>query len=345
MSAQQSPVILPSRVVVAIPTMNEAGHIESTIRALIGDDPRMHDVNIVCADGGSTDATRKIVENLKKEFPNVHFLDDRQRIPAAVNGVARAYADKADVMVRCDAHAGYPRGFVFGVTESLLARDVVSVVIPMDSVGETCFQKANAWAVDLPIGSGGAAHRGGSKSGYVDHGHHAAFRLDAFLKVGGYDTTFITNEDAELDVRLAKAGGKIYLDADWRIDYYPRKTLRALWKQYRAYGRGRAQNLRKHNMRPKWRHMIPVANFLVLIAAFALAPLQPITLIAPAFYVLALAATSLFIAMRERSVCGLAAGAALGAMHNAWALGFLSETLTGRPTRPASGGAPQAEPS
>jgi succinoglycan biosynthesis protein ExoA len=330
MSAQDTPIPLASRIVVAIPTLNEADHIETTIRTLIGDDPRMREVRIVCADGGSTDATRAIVERLRDEFVNVSVIDNPQRLAGAgVNAVARAFAGRADVLVRCDAHAGYPRGFVFGVSEALLRRDAVSIVVAMDSRGLTCFQKANAWAVDLPIGSGGAAHRGGRRSGYVDHGHHAAFRLEVFNRLAGYDASFATNEDAELDVRLARAGGRIYLDTDWRIDYFPRATLAAVWRQYRAYGRGRARNLRKHAQRPKLRQAIPAVNLLALAGALAIAPLLPWALAAPALYVGALASASVFVALREKSLCGLGAGLALGAMHTAWAFGFLGETLTG----------------
>lgn len=344
MSAQDVPIAHASRIVVAIPALNEAAHIETTIRTLIGDDPRMRDVRIVCADAGSTDATRAIVERLRDEFINVSLIDNPQRLAGAgVNAVARAFAGRADVLVRCDAHAGYPRGFVFGVSESLLRREAVSVVVAMDSRGQTCFQKANAWAVDLPIGSGGAAHRGGRRSGYVDHGHHAAFRLEAFNRLGGYDPSFATNEDAELDVRFAKAGGRIYLDADWRIDYYPRATLRAVWKQYRAYGRGRARNLRKHALRPKLRQTIPAVNLLALCGALAIAPLVPWALAAPALYVGALGAASVVVAIRERSWCGFGSGLALGAMHTAWAFGFLGETLTGQPARAYEGAASQME--
>ena len=40
------------------------------------------------------------------------------------------------------------------------------------------------------------------KSGYVDHGHHAAFRAASFKAIGGYDETFSHNEDAEFDGAL-----------------------------------------------------------------------------------------------------------------------------------------------
>lgn len=100
----------------------------------------------------------------------------------------------------------------------------------MESVERTCLEKAVAWVSDTPLGSGVAAHRGGRSSGYVDHDHHAIFRLSKFVAAGGYNETFSHNEDAELDCRLGALGGRIFLDAGIRIEYYPRSTFGELFK-------------------------------------------------------------------------------------------------------------------
>ena len=247
---------------------------------------------------------------------------------AAVNQVARR-ADAAVIryLVRCDAHSIYPPGFVTEVADALLHTGAHSLVVPMDAIGSSCFQKANAWIVDTPLGSGGSAHRGGVTSGYVDHGHHAGFLLETFLELGGYDQTFSHNEDAEYDQRLARAGGRIYLDASIRLKYMPRDTAAALTRQYFNYGKGRARNILKHGTRPKARQMIPVLNFLALIAALAGSLFLPALLAYPAMYFGALAVASVWTAARHKSPCGLLAGLASGIMHNAWAAGFLRQMI------------------
>lgn len=45
----------PATILVAIPTLNEAAHIEATLDALHRDRPEMAGVKIVVADGGSSD--------------------------------------------------------------------------------------------------------------------------------------------------------------------------------------------------------------------------------------------------------------------------------------------------
>jgi succinoglycan biosynthesis protein ExoA len=280
------------------------------------------------ADGGSADATRQIVSDMAAAHPNIRLIDNPGRLQsAAVNTVAATCATpQADVLVRCDAHATYPAGYVRRVATALLARpDAASLATPMDACGTACFQRAAAWIVDTPLGSGGSAHRGGQRSQWVDHGHHAGFRLDWFRKVGGYDESFSHNEDAEYDHRLGLAGGKVWLDADIRLDYRVRATPAALARQYRNYGRGRARTVLKHRMRPRLRQMIPVVNLVGLILCLALSPLLPALLLLPLAYLAILGAVSLVGAVRLRSPCGLWAGVALGLMHNAWGAGFLRE--------------------
>ncbi|MEO1101748.1 MAG: glycosyltransferase family 2 protein [Pseudomonadota bacterium] len=322
-------------VLVAIPTFNEEDHIEACLRSLLTGDDRLCHIRIIVADGESTDATREIVGHLQAEFPNVSLIHNPKRLQsAAVNAVAQASSTpETQYLIRCDAHSIYPPGFITEVADALARTGADSVVVPMDAVGETCFQKANAWIVDTPLGSGGSAHRGGRKSGEVDHGHHAGFKLARFNALGGYDETFSHNEDAEYDQRVANAGGRIYMDADIRLAYAPRATVSALARQYYSYGRGRARNMRKHGTRPRLRQMIPVLNLLGLAGALVGSAIFPWMLAYPAFYLCALGAASLLIAVRHGSLCGLFAGVASGTMHTAWAAGFLRQFVFGSPER------------
>ena len=315
-------------VLVGIPTLNEAAHIETCVRSLLMGDDRLADIKIVVADGGSTDDTVAIVKSLAAEFPNVSVIDNPKRLQsAAINQVAASATAEIKYLIRCDAHSIYPPGFVTQVADAMVRTQAASVVVCMDAVGTDCFQKANAWIVDTPLGSGGSAHRGGTASGYYDHGHHAGFDLAYFRQIGGYDESFSHNEDAEYDHRLALAGGKIWLDADIRLSYLPRATVRSLAKQYYAYGRGRARNLMKHKAKPKLRQLAPVVNFLGLIAAGLGSAVFPVFALYPAAYISALLLASIYIALKYKSACGLLAGLASGTMHIAWAAGFLRQFL------------------
>src|SRR5206468_2430242 len=151
-----------------------------------------------------------------------------------------------------------------------------------DSMGETCLQRAIAWVSNSPIGTGGAAHRGGRRSGFVDHGHHAAFRMAAFRRVGGYDESFTHNEDAELDCRQLALGGRVYLDADIRIGYRPRQTLAALARQYYRYGAGRARTAQRHPGSLRLRQLAVPVHVAASLLAVAASAWWPVGLLWPA---------------------------------------------------------------
>ena len=344
-------IVSPQDILVVIPALNEERFIEDCIRSLVDNDTAMKDVMVMVMDGGSNDRTVDIVESMSAEFPNLSCVHNPRKIQsAAVNIAAQTAPANRSILIRCDAHSIYPDGFVMQVAQTLRNVGSASVVVPMDAIASKgCFQAANAWIVDSPLGSGGSAHRGGDFSGYVDHGHHAGFDRAAYLELGGYDETFTHNEDAEYDQRVNNSGRKVWMESAARIKYVPRDTFRGLWKQYFNYGKGRARNLKKHKSTPRLRQIIPLINFLGLVgsalgaglwagfgtaegwlrwAGFGLMAFQPL------LYLSALTLVSVIGAIKMKSICGLLAGIVLACMHNSWALGFLKGfVLTPTPSR------------
>ena len=320
----------PPAVVVVVPTLDEAANIDRVLDELLADLPA-GDVRLIVADGGSTDGTQAIVRRRAAADPRIALVHNPGRLQsAAVNMVARDAAGRADMLVRCDAHAAYPSRFVARVIDTLVRTGVDSVVVPMDSVGRTPVGRAIAWVSDTPVGSGGSAHRGGRRSGFVDHGHHAGWRLASFLAAGGYADRYPHNEDAELDCRIIRGGGRVWLDADVRVTYFTRSTLHALWRQYRGYGRGRSRTVRRHPGSMRARQLAVPGFVAANLAALAAAPFAPVALALPAAYAALLGATSVAVAVRRRAACGLLAGPAALTMHVGWASGFADGLLRHR---------------
>lgn len=336
------PALTGHEVLIVVPTLNEIAAIEPCLRSLLTGDPRLADALLVVADGGSRDGTQARVARLQSEFPNLRLIANPDRLQSA--GINRAVAEVAlprhRVLVRADAHAIYPPGYAMQAADRLAGLGMASVVVPMDSRGQTGFARAAAWIVDTPLGSGGSAHRGGQHSGEVDHGHHAAMDLTWFRSVGGYDPGFSHNEDAELDHRLRAAGGRIWMAGDLRLDYQMRPSLRALARQYWTYGRGRARTVRKHHLRPRLRQLAPAVNLALLIAGGALMLaglatgagwLTALGAIWPLLYACVLVCASVWMVLRHRDPAALWAGPALAAMHLPWGAGFLTGILKGHP--------------
>lgn len=314
---------------VVIPTLNEAANIVRVLGEVsdgLGDDARL-----CVVDGGSDDGTRDLVTAYAGRDRRVFLLDNPARIQSAgINLAATRFGADFDVLVRCDAHSFYPPRFVDTLLSTLQAQGATSVVVPMDSEGRTCAGRATAWVSDTIIGSGGSRHRAGLTSGFVDHGHHAAFRMSDYLAVGGYDETFSHNEDAELDCRLRAHGGRIYLEAAARIGYRVRDSFAKLARQYLNYGRGRARTVARHPSSLRLRQMAVPAGTSAITAALLISPWWWPALAVPALYVALLAAVSVQLAWRRRSPCGLLAGVAAAVMHFSWSWGFITGSVTAR---------------
>ncbi len=318
-------------VSIVMPALNEERYISAAIASIIPSDGTL-DYELLVMDGGSTDRTQQIVDEISASNPRVKLVRNPRRTQSAAMNIAAEVCDpRANVLIRADCHALYPPQFVENCVASLLAANCASVVVSMRAVGLSPLQRAIAAAQNSRLGNGGSRHRGASLSGYVDHGHHAAFDMSMFRSLGGYDETAPYNEDAEFDARLARAGGRIYLDGRLTIDYYPRTSLSSLAMQYYRHGWGRANTLLKHAMRPKIRQILPV---LVLLACAASILMWPIAgaaaLLLPAAYVAACLLSGLALAIGERRADLALSGAAAMTMHMSWALGFLRRIAEGK---------------
>ena len=103
----------PASILVVVPTLNEAEHIETCLISLMDGAKDVDQMSIVVADGGSTDATRKIVSRMAETRPNLTLIDNPGRLQSrAVNLAVRQAGEQMRIMVRCDAHAVYPANFV-----------------------------------------------------------------------------------------------------------------------------------------------------------------------------------------------------------------------------------------
>jgi succinoglycan biosynthesis protein ExoA len=192
-----------------------------------------------------------------------------------------------------------------------------------------------AAAQNSRIGTGGSAHRTAGRSRFVDHGHHAAWAIHAFRAAGGYDERFSHNEDAELDARLAAAGGRIWLAADIPIVYFPRRAPGPLFRQYYGYGRGRARNLRRHRMPMKLRQVLPLAVAPAVLAALA-GPAWPPALAPAASWAALCLVLGFRLCIRTRDACVAMSGPAAMIMHLGWSAGFWREMIAARPPGPFS---------
>lgn len=322
-------------LLVVFPCLNEEAYLEALVlqfvRSLQG-----WPVRFVIVDGKSGDRSVEIAHKLSKEYFQISFLENPKGLQSsAVNLAVSTFGQEADYLIRVDVHAKYPDNYCQMLVAEVEKKKADSVVVCMRSEGSNFFQKAAAMAQNSLLGNGGARHRNmGNEGCWIDHGHHALIRIDAFKKIGGYDEAFSHNEDAEFDFRLSAVGGKIWLTGKTQVVYFPRSTLLALFVQYFSYGFGRAQNIRKNKIHPKLRQMMPV----FVAPAALLALLSPFVCYVAAFPLLLWTGLclgfGLWLAYKEHKPGeALLSGVASMAMHMGWSFGFWRFVLLSKTKR------------
>lgn len=285
-------------VTIAMPCLNEAAYIDACVRSVLAQDYPADKIEILVADGGSTDGTLGILQALATSDARVRVVPNPRRIQAAgMNEVIRAA--RGEIIVRMDVHCEYAPDYVRQCVAVLAETGADNVGGAQRSRSQTWFQRALCAALESPLGVGGAKYRSADNEGDVDTVFLGAFRRSVFEKVGLYDPGAVTNEDAELNQRILDAGGRVYLSRSIVVHYYPRRDLRALAKQYFAYGRGRARTLCKHGTLPSWRPLLPF-SFVVGGASLLLVPrLRPLAPLAFGAYAALTAVEALRVGRRE----------------------------------------------
>ncbi len=319
---------------VVMPVLNEEKFIGQTLEQIYMQDFPMDRLEVVVSDGGSHDRTREIVESYKGRFGSLKLLDNPVRRPSSGRnvGIKNSIAPRIVVI---DGHVYLP--------SKTLLQDVVEI---FDRTGAAClcrpqplsppdineFEQAVAFCRGSILG-----HKPGSEI-YADYeaevdptSSGAMWTREAFERVGLFDEDFDACEDVELNYRVFRARLKSYLSPKLKIFYYPRSTLKGLWRQMRRYGLGRFRFSRKHKIFSvsQWIAGAGVAGFAILAAlSFLSARIFSVFQVAVALYLLVVIFFSLHLALKHRHLgCLLYGPLIFPAIHFGLGTGFLTGLL------------------
>lgn len=223
---------------VICPIYNEEKYITKCIESILVQDYPKEDMEVLLVDGMSSDRTREIVKSYYGEYKFICLLDNPHKtVPYAMNiGIKAA---KGDIIIRLDAHAIYPKNYFSELVRYLkeLNADNVGAVCRTLPAKNTPKCKAIAAALSSSFGMGNSYFRIGAKRIMkVDTVPFGCYRRTVFEKIGLYDNELVRNQDDELNARLIKHGGMIYLISGLVVDYYARDTIRNTGKMFYQYG-------------------------------------------------------------------------------------------------------------
>src|SRR3990172_3535326 len=255
-------------VSIIVPCRNERDQIEACLRSILGQDPPPGGFEIIVADGMSDDGSRDILRRLADEEPRLHIVDNPGRIVSAgLNAAVQAAQGK--IIVRMDAHTEYSTDYV---------RECVAILkeTGADNVGGAARTKATSYvqsaicaAYHSPFSVGGARFHNVEYEGYLDTVTYGCWPRRVFDRIGLFDEELVRNQDDEFNLRLTRAGGKIWQSPRIKSWYSPRGSLRALFQQYMQYGYWKVRVIQKHRLPASMRHVVP-GGFLLSLAALGL---------------------------------------------------------------------------
>ena len=256
-------------VSVIMPVRNEAAFIRRSLGAVLAQEYPSERLEVLVADGLSSDGTPEIVAALATGDPRVRLLHNPAQRQAYGLNLAIAAA-RGSVIVRVDGHTVIAPDYVRRCVETLRASGADNVGGPQRAVGLTAWGRASAAALGSPFGVP-SRFRVAAQSGNVDTVYLGAWPRAIFARVGGFDETCLINEDYEHNFRIRQAGGRVYLALDIRSDYYGRQTLAGLWRQFFSYGRGKLVVLAQHPASLRPRHVVAPAFVAALTGGALLA--------------------------------------------------------------------------
>ncbi len=310
-------------VSVVIPVRDGAGVIATALESILAQD-YAGAIEVIVADGGSTDGTRAVVHAIAERDRRVRLIENERLVtPSGLN--AAITASRGDVIVRCDAQAVLPAGYVARAVRLLDETGADVVGGSQLARGSGFLHRAIAIAMTTPAGTGGARFRVGGAPGPTDTVYLGVFRRTALERVGLFDESLIRNQDYELNHRIRTSDGIVYFHPELAVEYTPRPNLGALFSQYRQYGDWKRRMLRRHPESLRARQLVPPLFVLGLVAALVMlaTPWRPIGVAYVAAYLAVLLGTALIEVVRRRDTAALASPIALATLHVAWGAGFL----------------------
>ncbi|BCD60566.1 MULTISPECIES: glycosyltransferase family 2 protein [unclassified Nitratiruptor] len=262
-----------SDISVIIPIFNEEKYIAKCLDSIIEQEYPKEKMEVLLIDGGSSDKTIDIIKQYQEKYPFFRLLHNSKKIvPTAMNiGIKNA---KGEYIIRLDAHSSYPKDYLRKLIywHKKLGADNVGGIVVTKVKNKTKTSNAIKNVLSDRLGVGSTFRSGVDAIKEVDTVPFGCYKKEIFNKIGLYDERLVRNQDIELNKRLKKMGGKIYLIPDIKATYYARETFKDLAKN--SFENGKWNILTAYYTKTlsslSLRHFIPLLFVLALLMSAVL---------------------------------------------------------------------------
>jgi glycosyltransferase involved in cell wall biosynthesis len=261
---------------IVIPCRNEAKFITGCLESILNNGFPTDELEIIVADGESTDRTDNIVRQYALEYSCIRYILNRKRItPCGLNTGILASSGKYVMIL--GAHTTLNKGYIRKCIEMFdEVHDAACIGGYVEHLPENPMSALIAKAMSHPFGVGNAHFRTGTFEGFVDTVAFGTYRREVFDKIGLFDESLVRNQDDEFSFRMLRNGLKIYLSAALGTKYFVRSSPSKLFKQYYQYGYWKVFVNRKYKAVTTIRQLVPAVFVLFLFIGFLSSIIFPI---------------------------------------------------------------------
>ncbi len=256
-------------VSIVMPARSEAKLISRVLEALVSQTYPAALLEVIVADGMSTDGTREMIQSYSDRVGRLLIVDNPKFTAGAGLNAAIREA-RGEIIIRVDGHCIIRPDYVMNCVRHLALGEADCVGGSVYTVGDTPVAKAIAVAMGTKFGVGNSAFRTEKDvTKLVDTVPFPAYPKRVLTDCGPFDEELVRNQDDEYNARLRERGGKVLLAADVKSEYYGRSSIRSLWSQYFQYGYYKVRVMQMHPRQASLRQFVPPA-FVLLLSALAL---------------------------------------------------------------------------
>jgi glycosyltransferase involved in cell wall biosynthesis len=323
-----------------MPVLNEEAYLRRAVETVLAQDVAVP-TELILALGPSTDRTNELARELAASDDRLVLVDNPEAdIPIGLNLAIRAAS--YPTIVRVDAHSELEPEYTHKALATLDRVHAANVGGVMRAEGRTPFQRAVARAYNSPVGLGGGAYHGGAEEGEAESAYLGVLRRAVLDEVGLFDETIRRGEDWELNLRIRRAGYRVWFDPSLSVTYWPRESWTRLIRQFSATGRWRGELVRRYGRGNSLRFFAPPALVISIALGIVVGVLQATGVLtgwwsvaASVVYlpVIAYAVLVVIVALGPGGGTGwrdkLWTAAVLPTMHLSWGWGFVIGVLRG----------------
>ena len=223
-----------AEVAVVVPVLDEEESLPALLADLAAQEPPVGEIVVV--DAGSTDGTPALLRAEQGRLAALRVLEAPGATPGRGRNVGIGAA-RAERIVTLDAGSRLGPRFVAAMAAAADDQRVAVGVSEPDA--RTAFERASGW---FTLRAFKPADQPGLIAGeLLPAGRNGlCFTRAAWERAGGYPPELPWGEDKVFVRALRRAGLELVVVPEAVVRWRPRGSLRAIYRQYRNYGRGDA---------------------------------------------------------------------------------------------------------